>query len=89
VSLPKIRSTTKDGRFTGADQTVRLKLRLLADLGRWFGQTGLAVAHLDERRVDAFVKHRQQVRRGDLKTLEQFLDLLRKRVVIPRSRASA
>jgi integrase/recombinase XerD len=66
-----------------ADVTVRLKLRLLADLGRWFGQTGLAVAHLDERHVDAFVKHRQQVRRGDLKTLEQFLDHLRKRAVIP------
>jgi site-specific recombinase XerD len=66
-----------------ADQTVRLKLRLLADLGRWFGQTGLAVAHLDERHVEAFVKHRQHIRRGDLKTLEQFLDHLRKRAVIP------
>ena len=66
-----------------ADQTVRSKLRLLADLGRWFGLTGLTVAHLDERHVEAFVKHRQQVRRGDLKTLEQFLDHLRKRAVIP------
>jgi len=66
-----------------ADETIRWKLRLLADLGRWFGQTGLTVAHLDERHVEAFVKHRQQVRRGDLKTLEQFLDHLRKRAVIP------
>ena len=66
-----------------ADQTVRSKLRLLAGLGRWFGLTGLTVAHLDERHVEAFVKHRQQVRRGDLKTLEQFLDHLRKRAVIP------
>ena len=66
-----------------ADQTVRSKLRLLDELGRWFGLTGLTVAHLDERHVEAFVKHRQQVRRGDLKTLEQFLDHLRKRAVIP------
>ena len=32
-----------------ADQTVRSKLRLLDELGRWFGLTGLTVAHLDER----------------------------------------
>ncbi len=66
-----------------ADQTVRSKLRLLDELGRWFGLTGLTVAHLDERHVEAFVKHRRQVRRGDLKTLEQFLDHLRNRAVIP------
>ena len=66
-----------------ADQTVRSKLRLHDELGRWFGLTGLTVAHLDERHVEAFVKHRRQVRRGDLKTLEQFLDHLRKRAVIP------
>jgi site-specific recombinase XerD len=66
-----------------ADETIRSKLGLLADFGRWFGQTGLAVTHLDERLVEAFVNHRQQVRRGDLKTLEQFLDHLRKRGVVP------
>ena len=66
-----------------ADETVRSKLGLLADFGRWFGRTGLAVAHLDDRLVEAFVKHRQQVRRGDSKTLEQLLDHLRKRAVIP------
>lgn len=65
-----------------ADETVRLKLELLADFGRWFGRTGLAVTHVDERLVDAFVKHRKQVRRGDLKTLEQFLGHLRKCAVI-------
>ncbi|HEX5483744.1 MAG TPA: hypothetical protein VFZ08_14060, partial [Terriglobia bacterium] len=66
-----------------ADETVRSKLGLLADFGRWFGRTGLTVAHLDDRLVEAFVKHRQQVRRGDSKTLEQLLDHLRKRAVIP------
>lgn len=49
-----------------ADETVRLKLALLADFGRWFGRTGLAVAHVDERLVETFVKYRKQVRRGDL-----------------------
>ena len=29
------------------DETVRLKLRLLADLGRWLGRTGLALAYLN------------------------------------------
>jgi site-specific recombinase XerD len=66
-----------------ADMTVRLKLGLLADFGRWFGQTRLAITDVDERLVDAFVKRRQQVRRGDLKTLEQFLGHLRKCAVIP------
>src|ERR1700758_1267637 len=66
-----------------ADMTVRLKLGLLADFGRWFGQTRLAITDVDERLVDAFVKHRQQVRRGDLKTLEQLLGHLRKCAVIP------
>jgi site-specific recombinase XerD len=66
-----------------ADETVRLKLGLLADFGRWFGRTGLTVTHVDERLVDAFFKHRKQVRRGDLKTLEQFLSHLRKGAVIP------
>jgi site-specific recombinase XerD len=66
-----------------ADETIRLKSMLLADFGRWFGRTGLGVTHVDERLVAAFVKHRKQVRRGDLKTLEQFLDHLRKDAVIP------
>jgi site-specific recombinase XerD len=66
-----------------ADVTVRLKLGLLADFGRWFGRTKLAVTHIDERLIDALVKHRKQVRRGDLKTLEQFLDYLRERDVVP------
>ena len=66
-----------------ADVTVQLKLGLLADFGRWFGRTRLAVTHVDERLVDAFIKHRQQVRRGERKTLDQFLDHLRKCAVIP------
>src|SRR6266498_635724 len=66
-----------------ADGTVQSKLGLLADLGQWLGRTGLAITRLDERLVEAFVKHKQRVHRGDLKTLKQFLDHLRKRDVVP------
>ena len=65
------------------DEAVRLKLALLADFGRWFGRTGLTITHVDEQLVETFVKNRKQVRRGDRKTLQQFLDHLRKCSVIP------
>ena len=65
-----------------ADETIRSKLKLLADFGRWLGRTGLTVAHLEDGQVSEFVKQRQQVRRGDLRTLEQLLEHLRKRAVI-------
>ena len=42
-----------------ADATVHDKLSLLDRLGQWLRRTGLAVTHLDERLVRAFVKHRQ------------------------------
>ncbi|MGA7951270.1 MAG: tyrosine-type recombinase/integrase [Thiobacillaceae bacterium] len=66
-----------------AEETIRSKLKLLADFGRWLARTGLTVAHLEEGHVSAFVKQRQQVRRGDPRTLEQFLEHLRKHAVIP------
>jgi integrase/recombinase XerD len=73
-------SLTEDGYAAG---TVQSKLWVLADLGQWLGRTGLAVTHLDERLVEAFVKHKQRVHKGHLKTLKQFLDHLRKRDVVP------
>lgn len=66
-----------------ADETIRSKLKLLGDFGRWLARTGLTVAHLEAGHVSAFVKQRQHVRRGDLRTLEQFIEHLRKRAVIP------
>ena len=66
-----------------ADATVHEKLSLLHRLGEWLRRTGRAVTHLDERLVEAFVKHRQRVQRGDLKTLQQFLDYLRELGVVP------
>src|SRR6266513_1146261 len=45
--------------------------------------TKLAVTDLDERVLEAFLKYRRRVHGGDLKTLRQFLDHLRKRNVVP------
>src|SRR5881227_156229 len=65
------------------DRTIQLKLGLLACLGRWLQPTKLAVTDLDERVLEAFLKYRRRVHGGDLRTLRQFLDHLRKRNVVP------
>ncbi len=36
-----------------AEETIRSKLKLLADFGRWLARTGLTVAHLEEGHVSA------------------------------------
>jgi site-specific recombinase XerD len=65
------------------DGTVDSKLWLLGDLERWLRRTKLAVTNLDEQLLEAFLKHKQRVRRGEPKTLQQFLDHLRRRAVVP------
>jgi site-specific recombinase XerC len=65
------------------DRAMHSKVGLVADLGLWLGRTELAViSHLDEQLLEAFVKNKQRMHRGDLKTLRQFLDHLRKRGVV-------
>jgi Phage integrase, N-terminal SAM-like domain len=64
--------------------TVQWKLVLLAAFGRWLRKTGRAVTQVDERCADAFVKRKRRVHRGELRTLQQFLDHLRKCGVIPK-----
>src|SRR5271166_3287352 len=65
------------------DRAMYSKVGLVSDLGLWLGRTGLAVtSHLDEQLLEAFVKHKQRMHRGDLKTLRQFLDHLRKQGVV-------
>jgi site-specific recombinase XerD len=66
-----------------ADQTLRLKVKLVTDLGQWLKRNGVAVADLDEPRVEAFLKRGRRERRGDLRTLQQFLDQLRRQHVVP------
>lgn len=66
-----------------ADETVRLKLQLLTNFGQWLRRKNLAVTNLDERFVDAFLKRKHRVHRGNLRTLQQFLEHLRRHDVIP------
>jgi site-specific recombinase XerD len=68
------------------DRAMCSKLRLLADWGLWLKRTGLEVtSHLEEHLLEDFVKRKQrmqQMRRGDSKTLKQFLAHLRKQGVV-------
>src|SRR6516162_6704238 len=68
-----------------AQKTVQLKLGLLVDLGEWLGRTGRAITNLDEQLLQAFAEHQQLcVHEGhNLKTLQQFLEYLRGRDVVP------
>jgi site-specific recombinase XerD len=77
---PFARSLTEGGYAGG---TVQWKLVLLAAFGRWLRKTGRAVTHLDEWCADVFVKQKQRLHGGEIRTLQQFLDHLRKRGVIP------
>ena len=72
-----------------ADATVHDKLSSLDRLGQWLRRTGLAVTHLDERLVRAFVKHRQRVQRGDLKNAPAVSRLSPRVWLVPRSRAGS
>src|SRR5215467_2285025 len=65
------------------DGTIHSKLWLLGDLERWLRRTKLAVTRLDERFLEAFLKHKRRVRRGEAKTLQPFLDHLRKLAIVP------
>jgi integrase/recombinase XerD len=66
-----------------AGETVRLKVKLVTDFGEWLKRDRFAIADLDERRVQVFLKHRRRVHRGNLKTLQQFLAHLRRQNVVP------
>lgn len=66
-----------------AQETVQKKLSLLVELGKWLGRTRRAASNLDEQLLEAFAERQKGVHRGDLKTLQQFLDHLRGRDVVP------
>ena len=66
-----------------ADGTVRWKLKLVTNFVRWLKRSGITVADLDEPLVEAFLKRKHRERRGNLKTLQQFLDHLRRQNVVP------
>jgi site-specific recombinase XerD len=63
-----------------AQNTVRAKCDLLADLGRWLERRGLPLAALDEARLTQFLatrRRRIKTRRGDRATGQQLLEHLR------------
>jgi site-specific recombinase XerD len=65
------------------DATVKSKLWLLADVGHWLRRCGSSLRDFDEKLIDAFCKNNQRLRRGNPKTLQQFLDYLRRAGMVP------
>ena len=66
------------------DLTVKSKLWFLADFGQWLRKSNLSLRNLNEQRVEPFFsKNKRRVGRGDCRTLQQFLDHLRKGAIIP------
>jgi integrase/recombinase XerD len=68
-----------------AKNTIQSKLWSLADFGRWLGRSRFTVTDVDEKLIKRFVNGGQTGRppRGNVKTLAQFLDDLRRRNVVP------
>lgn len=66
-----------------ADQTVRFKVKLVTNFVQWLKRKRIAVADLDEPLVEAFLKRKHQARKGNLRTLQQLLDHLRRQNVVP------
>jgi site-specific recombinase XerD len=87
------RFTTSLKRQGYADRTVRQKLRVLTNCGQWLGRHNLAVTKLDDQLLATFLKHRKlPVQNGDPRTLQQFLNHLRRQNVVrtqhlPRDRS--
>ncbi len=65
------------------DVTVRVKVKLVMSFGEWLKRNRLAVTDLAEPLVEAFLKRKHRMRKGDLRTLQQFLEHLRTQNVVP------
>jgi integrase/recombinase XerD len=64
--------------------TVKSKCLLVADLSHWLKRRRLPLARLDEGKLKQFhTHHRPSIRRGDVSTGQQLLELLRGLGVIP------
>ena len=62
------------------DHSIRQQIVGIADFSRWLEQKHIAVQALDSNVVNRFLRHRrrpQRVRRGDPKTLQRLLTMLR------------
>ena len=66
-----------------ADVTVRVKVKLVMSFGKWLKRNTLAVTDIAEPLVEAFLKRKHRMRKGDVRTLQQFLEYLRRQNVVP------
>ena len=67
------------------DHSIRQQIVGIADFSRWLEQKHIAVQALDSSVVNRFLRHRrrpQRVRRGDPKTLQRLLTMLRQTGVV-------
>jgi site-specific recombinase XerD len=73
-----------DGGY--AKTTIQSKLWSLTDFGKWLRRQRLTVANIDEALISRFFKDRpiEKPGRGDVKTLAQFLEDLRRRQIVSR-----
>lgn len=67
-----------------ASRTIAAKCALVVELSHWLQRQALPLARLDENRLKQFYTHRRSpVRRGDVSTGYQLVQLLRRLGVIP------
>ena len=70
-----------------SNSTIKLKLWLLANFGKWLGRSGLTATSVDKQLIERFIKDRQaegRLHRGNVAALGQFLEHLRMCAVVPR-----
>lgn len=61
--------------------SVKSKLWSLADFGQWLQKRNFPIRDFDEKLIESFIKSRRQCR-GEVKTLHQFLDHLRRSNIV-------
>jgi site-specific recombinase XerD len=72
--------------------TVRARLRLLDDLGRWLGRQSLGLADLQEQAVNLFLEEQRRkgrFRKGDARAARHFLEHLRQTGAVPAPKPTA
>src|SRR5215472_12531764 len=79
AELQRFTTSLIEQGYTGL--TVRVKMKLVTSFGQWLKRNRLVVTDLAEPLVETFLERRHRVHRGDLRTLQQFLDHLRRHKV--------
>lgn len=79
-------------RLGYAPASVRLQLKVLADLSDWLSNHGMAAAHLRRSNLDRFLRHRRtagHTRYASIRAVRPVLDYLQRIEVIQRQAADA